>query len=357
MNGDLLPLEKLFEKKSQDKSQLPHLSEDIFSRYTKIRDYLREHVYPLIGSGLSALSADRGIYTSHGPEHFDEVVKYAGHLLGCERGDEDISLSAYELYLLLSAIRLHDAGNAYGREEHEKRVIQILRTMGDVSGPDDVEKKLIAVIAEAHGGKTLDGSKDTISSLREMDTIGSVDVRPRLLAAIVRFADEICESRTRAAGFLLRQGALPRHNEVFHKYASCISSVKVRSAERTVSIKYALSAEDALKTWGKGKDEDNVEQVFLIDEIFQRLEKMFLERRYCVRFMQGRYNIDRIRAEIEIHDDNGTEILKLAIDEEDEGYPSLTSTLRDKYPEFTGEMVRERLSSELEPIHKNEKSS
>jgi len=350
MNGDLLPLERLFQQKSQDRSQLPHLTENIFSRYINIRDYLRDHVYPSIGSGLSALSADRGIYTSHGPEHFDEVVKYAGHLLGCERGDEDISLSAYELYLLLSAIRLHDAGNAYGREEHEKKVIQILRAMGEVSGPDDVEKNLISVIAEAHGGRTIDDSKDTISALREVDTIGSQDVRPRLLAAIVRFADEICESRTRAAGFLLRQGALPAHNEIFHKYASCISSVKVRAAERTVSVKYVLSAEDALKTWGKGKDEHNVQEVFLINEIFQRLEKMFLERRYCMRFMQGRHNIDRIRAEIEIRDDNGTVIEKLAIDEEEEGYPTLPSTLKDKYPEFTGEKVRERLSVGLEPI-------
>jgi hypothetical protein len=287
------------------------------------------------------------VFTSHGPDHFDEVVKYAGLLLGCERGDEIIGLSAYELYVLLLAIRLHDAGNVYGREGHEKKAFQILRTMGELSGPDDVEKKFVADIAEAHGGVTADGSKNTVGRLGELESIGSIEVRPRLLAAIVRFADEISESRPRAAGYLLKEGALPKHNEVFHKYASCIKSVNVKPAERTVSLKYVFSAEDAKRKWGKGKDENQVTDVFLIDEIFERLDKMFLERRYCVRFMRSICNVERIRADIKIHDEDHSTVFEFAVDEE-EGYPTSALTLSHKYTSFTGEAIYEKLAA-LQP--------
>ena len=218
MTEPLLPLEKILLARDTDISQRADLGESLFQTYQGIVQYLRRDVYPLIDAGLAALSEGGGFFTLHNGSHFDEVVKYAGLLLGCRDGSEDLRLlSAYELYVLLVAIRVHDAGNAYGREEHEKRAFQILQEMGALSGPDNIEKKMIADIAEAHGGKTPDGSKDTIGALRDPAHSGSEILRPRLLAAITRFADEICESRPRAANLLLKGGALPKQSEVFHK--------------------------------------------------------------------------------------------------------------------------------------------
>ncbi len=340
-----LPLEILFENKSQDKSELPHLTTDPFNTYTSIVNYLRSDIYPLIDAGLAALSEDNGFYTLHGPEHFDEVVRYAGLLLGCERGDEVLNhLSAYELYVLLLAIRLHDAGNMYGREGHEKRVFQILKQMGKLSGSDEFEKRFIADIAEAHGGKAPDGSKDTIGQLKESVSYGSVEIRPRLLAAIVRFADEICESRPRAANTLLETSDLPKKNEVFHKYASSIKSVKVKTTEKSVEIKFAFSVNDAHRKWGKGQG-GIMQEVYLIDEILDRLEKMFLERQYCTKFMRDICNIERVRADIEIFDDNYQTIKDIHILSEEEGYPVSAYRLREKYIQYSGEKLHEELLS------------
>jgi hypothetical protein len=343
----LLALEKILERKAKELSQVPDLTEkDLFLRYADILDYLRREIYPKIDAGLAALSEHSGYYTLHNSTHFDEVVKYAGLLLGCERGDEELSsLLAYELYVLLVAIRLHDAGNAFGREGHEKRAFQILQQMGELSGPDNFEKRFIADIAEAHGGVTVNGSKDTISWIKDPVSYGNLSIRSRLLAGIVRFADEICESRSRAARQLLDNDALPKHNQVFHKYASCIVSVKVTPLERTVSLKFVFSVDDARRKWGKGKDKDAVQGVYLIDEIFARLEKMFLERRYCDRFMRGVCNIERIRAEIEVRDlVDHRAVIEFAVDE-DEDYPTLDYSLREKYKDFTGEELIHKLEA------------
>jgi hypothetical protein len=300
---NLLPLEILLQRKASDICENPNTTDNLFETYTNIVGYLRRNIYPLIDVGLAALSEEAGFYTLHGSEHFDEVVKYAGYLLGYERGDEDniCPLNAYELYVLLLAIRLHDAGNAYGRERHEKRAFFILNQMGVLAGSDTFEKRLIADIAEAHGGKTLNNSKDTIGQLTEKKTYGSVDIRPRLLAALVRFADEICENRRRAANLLLDNQSLPKHSEVYHKYASSIKSVKVRPSEKLLDLRFAFSIQDLIRKWGKKKTEHGVEEVFLTDEIFERLEKMFIERQYCNKFMREICNIERMRIDIEIY--------------------------------------------------------
>ena len=329
--SNLLPLERVFKRRAAEKSGIPYPNEQYFDRYSGIVNYLREFIYPFIDAGLAALSEDEGIYTDHGPDHFDEVVRYAGYLLGCESGSESVDqLSTYELYVLLVAIRLHDAGNMYGRERHEKKAFDLLREMGPLSG-DEFEKRFIAGIAEAHGGKTISGNKDTIGRLTESKKWGSVEIKPRVLAAIVRFADEICESRPRAATVLLGNNALPKKNEIFHKYAECIKAVNVKSKEKSLEIQFGFIVDDALRKWGKGVAPNQTEDVFLIDEILDRLEKMFRERQYCARYMRGVCDVERIRANVEIFDSEGQTVKEIEIRSDEEGYPESSSTLRTKY--------------------------
>lgn len=332
---DLLPLERVFKTKADTESGLAFANEHYFDRYNGIVNHLRIRVYPSIDAGLAALSKDHGLYTLHGPDHFDEVVRNAGYLLGCETGSESIqSLTAYELYVLLVAIRLHDAGNMFGREGHEKHVFKLLKDMGELSGSDNFEKRFIADISEAHGGKTVNGSKDTIGRLPDKRTYGIAEIRPRLLAAIVRFADEICENRLRAAEVLLENNLVQRKNEVFHKYASSIKSNKVRSDESALEMKFAFAVDDALRKWGKIGTDGLIEDTFLIEEIYDRMDKMFVEREYCARYMRGVCEVDRIRVNVEIFDSNSYQTIKeIALSNEEEGYPNIASSLRQKHPD------------------------
>ena len=200
---EYLPLEKAFFKSASDKSKFPRLTVDYAELYRGLLGHLRANIYKDIDAALAANSAIPGFYTAHNSEHFDEVVRYAGDLLGVETGDEKVGLKPYELYMLLVAIRIHDAGNIHGREEHEKKCFSVLRNCGAASGDDDSEKKVIANIAQAHGGKTNRGDKDTIGDLEAVIHSANSWIRARLIASIVRFADEICEIRSRAANYLL----------------------------------------------------------------------------------------------------------------------------------------------------------
>lgn len=338
---DLLPLEYWLKEKSKDQNSFPHCTSNQFERYQQIKGYCEREVYKWIGSGTSA--EDQGIYTDHSIDHFNAVIKYAGKLVGVEDYEvREISLRPYEVFVMLVSILLHDAGNIFGRKEHEKRPLQIFKGMGKALCPDEFEARPIAKIAEVHGGKALDEkggeTKDTIrnSNLDEETGYQSISFRPRLVASLVRFADEICEDRSRAARFLIENDALPPKSEVYHHYANSISSVDVDLDSKCINIKYELDKMDVIKK--KGKDGD---YIYLIDEINSRLEKMFCELCYCKAFMYEVVTIVKIRATIIIYDGDdeaSREVLEL----KEDGYPSNIFSVNDIYPEWCGEKVKDQ---------------
>lgn len=344
-----LPLEKVFYSLAKDQNMMPNRSANYPTQYQNIVDYLRTNVYPRINEGLSTLSDDPGIYTDHGPEHFDEVVKYAGLLLGVADGTEEVSdLGSYELYILLMAIRMHDAGNAFGRESHEKQIFKMLKDMGTLSGTDDMEKKIISDIGQAHGGKTVDGDKDTIGRmLKETVVYDSHKLHARKIAAIVRFADEICESRNRSSTLLLSYDLLPNHSQKYHKYAECIRAVNVLPNEKEIYIYYVIEEKDAVKMWGGGTSSEP-EQAYIVDEILTRLTKMNNERIYCNRFMRSACEIERIKFTIEIVDEEYQAIKTVTDILKDDGYPNTSEDIHDR-PELKplcGASIKDTLEDE-----------
>lgn len=339
-----LPLEKAFIKAAEDKSCFPNMALNYIEQYFGLVNHLRTNIYNHIDTGLAANSSMPGFFTAHNAEHFDEVVRYAGQLMNVLTGDEKTHLTPYELYMLLVAIRIHDIGNIYGREEHEKKCFAMLKSFGAVAGSDDAEKKLIGRIAEAHGGKTSTNCKDTIGTLEERLELGSGIVRPRLIASIVRFADEICESRRRSAEYLINNGgALPKQSEVFHYYAASIAANTVSMSDKRLTIRYEVKQEFIQKPWGCAENKE----IFLIDEILNRLEKIDRERRYCNRYSRELYTLDSVRASIHILDCEHDILLEIPVPELcDAGYPE-DSPLRltERLKEFCGTQLINRISN------------
>ncbi|WP_414828950.1 hypothetical protein [Alteromonas sp. H39] len=328
-------LEKAFEE-TYNADQMPSKA-DYIAKYKAMKDWLNRNCYRFIGSATSA--EDGSFFTDHGPEHFEEVIKYAGMLLGISRDNVECNLTSYEVFLLLSAILLHDAGNVFSRHEHEKKPMTILNQMGVVALESPVERKIIADIAASHGGKVKGGDKDTINARikhRESNFI-SISYRPRLVAAIVRFADEICENQTRTSPFLTEITDLPKTSQVFHLYANSISSCTVDLISRRVNVHYTIYDKDVKTKFGK-LDSD----CYLIDEIFDRVEKMYQELMYCSKFFDGLIAVDGIRARITLYDEEHEEIDELTIDS-GEGYPSEKLNLSKKHPNWVGENLNKRI--------------
>ena len=337
MDMHLHPLEKVFERLALGRSNFPNTTVDYCLQYKALVQHLRSNIYKDVDAGLAANTPEHGLYTAHNSEHFDEVVLYAGELLEIKDGSEEVKLTPYELYVLLVAIRVHDAGNIHGREDHEKKCFSVLRSCGAAAGIDDAEKKIIGSIAQAHGGKTPAGDKDTIGALEPSYGISRHSIRPRLIAAIVRFADEICESRNRASNYLLQHGRMPRHSELFHRYAAAITESSIAVAERKISLRYTVKLSDAIRAWGCAVSGNKTES-FLIDEILERLEKMDRERRYCNRFSKELYTIDEIRASIDVVTDDYDLVHQISVPGLfDFGYPeSNRDHLKQKLSQYCG---------------------
>jgi hypothetical protein len=343
----LEPIEIWLKNKCKDGKFFPQSNATYFDRYLSIKNYLETEVYKWIGAGTSA--EDQGIYTDHSKEHFNAVIRYAGQLLGFDSKkpeqytEQKICLEPYEVYIMLVSILLHDAGNILGRNGHEKKPFNIFKGMGEAVCPDSFEARPIATIASVHGGKIIrdngEHDKDTIRQLKELDEYGGIKYRSRMIAAIVRFADEICEDRNRSARFLLKRNSLPQKSEIFHAYANSISSVSVDLRSKAVLVKYELEKSIISKTYEKSES-GKLKQQYLIDEINQRLEKMYTELLYCRSFMIEGVNIDKIKATVAIYDDSSESIepwKDQAIELKESGYPSNTVSVVQKYPSWNGE--------------------
>lgn len=331
MTYNLLPLEKRLEtlaKSQTDKFADQHVP--YFDRYISLLNNLKRHVYPNINAGLSCLSKSPGLYTDHGERHFDEVLRYAGLVL--DRAAEN--LEPYELYVLLCAIRIHDAGNIDGREKHERRTASILREYGSDIKNDSAELKMIAEIAQAHGGHTVDhNDKDTIGALKEIAGVGPIQVRQRLIAALVRFSDEICEHGFRASTHNLNKGNVIDTSMLFQLYAKGIQNAIPNRQNKSFDISYSFDVELFKSKYKTPTGEEK----YLIDDVLDRIDKLNHERVYCNRFLQPEMQTDRLEITMEFYgikkiDGEDHQIIcdRKSLSIYDQGYPSVAKTWKDR---------------------------
>ena len=253
----------------------------------------------------------------HSSEHIYKVKEKALDLLKCFTYREP---SYYETFLLLCSISVHDIGNLLGRANHEKRIIDMLKASCENIIDDTVEIVLISRIAGVHGGRIND-NKDTLSFLQSSTVINNLEVREKLLAAILRFADELADDTTRANRPAMESGILGPASEIYHVYSSKLHTVKLQQNPVTsaweVLLLFDIDEETAKKQFQKIE-----KKVYLLDEIYDRTIKMEKERRYCMRYLRPYCNIEKINVEITIeHADNIFEPDRIKYTLEEKGYP------------------------------------
>jgi hypothetical protein len=263
-----------------------------------------------------ALLGEDGYMNDHGDGHVATVISRASKLL---RSPDD--LTPTEVFLLLGAIYVHDAGNSLGRERHEERLGELMPILGPFISDNPFEIRLIAQIARAHGGQ-VDGDKDTISSLSEKAALNEESVNLQRIAALLRFADEIADDHTRAARFLLDQGRVPSSSVQHHRYSEALGSVNINLDERIIELTFNVSAQHAIARL------DSAPAIYLFDEILVRVKKVFTERTYCMRFLHTLVRIDSIRVAVNVWPPDVTSkalrVIKFSLRES--GYPQAPSS-------------------------------
>jgi hypothetical protein len=217
-------------------NNFPH-GENYVLRYEYLSDQFYTKIHPFVMQG--AAFADREFLNEHGKPHIETVIQRSSDLVstnGC-------TLSLYEAYILLMAIHVHDIGNILRRENHEFSASIVLHDYANHAGQDRIEWDCIFDIAEAHGGKP----KDKISDLID-EKILNHHIRKKLLASILKFADELSDDRARANRFLLtttntstNRPMIPEKSELFHKYSYCLHTVDVELEAKRVNYKFDMA--------------------------------------------------------------------------------------------------------------------
>ena len=260
--------------------------------------YLNHEIHPLVEKGAAA--REKGLFlTDHGPDHIRMVIRRASKLLPSTQsvgnGDkmELQCLEPYEVFLLLTAIHFHDVGNWYGRDGHEKRITKVMEKVPSFQKLDRFEQGAIASIATCHGGK-IEGDLDTIGHLPARMKSGDITYRPRLIAAILRLADELADERSRAHRFGLQNPDEFKNCLIYHKYAFSLATVDIEQADQQLDLRFQLSQADASATYPLwSKELKRTEEVYLLDYIYQRTLKTYREMTYCSQYMRDlscRYN-------------------------------------------------------------------
>jgi len=255
---------------------------------------------------------------AHGRSHIKMVIEKITMLLN----HNELNLSMYETYLLLLASQFHDIGHIYnGRDKHAKDAGRII-SMINHQLLNAVDKKIIFDIASAHSGKD-----NPIGKLPVIDTISNEKIRYRLLSAILRLADELADGTERASNFLLEldegKGQIPEESKIFHVFSHCLNSYYVDFESHEVLMKFFLYKEHVLEKFKK-----KTEDVFLIDEIYNRTLTTFTECLYYNRFVPESIRLNSVYVEIKFLTSeypflDFCDPIKFKIEEQ--GYPTLSS--------------------------------
>lgn len=265
--------------------QFPNKNGDILEQYHQFEEYMNINWHPNVNLG-AAVAGDQ-LLTDHGVAHVRSVILHAKDIIA-----DTTKLNGYELFLLLMAIHFHDLGNISGREYHERKIAEIIEQMDDRLPLDTSEKEFIAAIAIAHGGYLPEDkeNKDTIRNVPSDTYYDGVPIRPKALAAILRFADEISDDLRRSDFTGI---TIPHENEIYHEFSKALEPISI--VGETIVFRFRIPYEMTQKELGKGNSER-----LLYDEILDRMAKCMRELEYCKKYANGLIKLSTIDVAIDI---------------------------------------------------------
>jgi hypothetical protein len=361
-----LPLELWLKRAARTTTKFPVHSQNYFTLYCTLKEKLNINVYATVNAGLlrqfatdDATVPGVSIYTDHGLAHVNAVIRMAGDMLGCEKATSGLSLNPYEVYLLLCCIVCHDAGNIFGRDDHQVNVRRVLiDPLNSVLGEEDV--RAIHSIAKTHTGKQLVNGAYTKDTIQVLETnaklLFQTEYRPRIIAAVLRLADEMSEDRRRVPQMLLADPAVRDGGSgIYLTYASTISNSSVDRKGRSLRIDYELSEDQVLKECTKfepvkvdGKIGNYAEKtVYLLDEIVDRLKKVNRERVYCNRYAEGVFTFSRLTASLTVvvagENQDVSERVLQKIEMFDVGYPGEETSSSSDFSIWNAKKVHQEI--------------
>lgn len=239
--------------------------------YDSARTQLLDHVLQRTQSAEPNL-------TDHTAAHVADVMANAERLIDRTAFQSPSILSPVDAYSLCLGIFFHDAGMAFGREDHQKRITQVYDAiLADDDRPSH-ERTALHWIAGTHTGVAATGSRDTLAEIPATLVFDGERVHAQELAAILRLADELSEGPWRTSRFATEHlGAMDLGGQVYHDYARITSTYIDRSEQRIVAS-YEIRLDGNTLTASSSRLRD------LLEHVGTRIVKLDRERRYAASY-------------------------------------------------------------------------
>ena len=239
----------------------------MFSAYEVARGKLIDDIYEEIKAAEPDLS-------DHGPKHIANVLDKVWHLLlDCY---SEHSLSANDLYILAMGVLFHDVGNLHGREDHRKKIGEIFDWARGRDAKVRREKNLVMRLTRAHTGVAMDGTKDTLKEVDEIDHLGAASIQLRSIAAILRFADELAEGPQRTSEFRRMAGLYDVESQIYQDYAS-VTNIGIDRPHQRILLTYEIEIDES----DAERDDYSAWLQSFLSFIYERVRKLDQERRYA----------------------------------------------------------------------------
>ena len=291
------------------------------AKFRALESHFFEYIHPqvdggLIADGLRSVKDEElpNVMTIHGSRHIRDVVESLDKIgLSIKRKPGATPLSPLEAYILLCAAHLHDAGNIGGRAEHSERSGEIIKQHPDLFYDTETRHNIFD-IARVHGGKSPKFGRDTF---REISSDNFTSPRLRLLAAILRIADELSENSERVPAELVERLAVSPESNLAYRYSQCFRRFELQNDTLNVQLRVQPEQHEFVT-------EIDGEYRSFFEHLEYKIDVIENEARYCAQYGRPDFDIRRIQFTVEYFADKfpsvATKVSKLALDL-DHGYP------------------------------------
>ena len=214
---------------------------------------------------------------NHGPGHIKRVLDKLGELLG-DRALEEKTITPYELFLSMMAILYHDVGILKERKGHGDHSASFLDIDANDYIFDERDKRIMRAAVVSHSS-----SKDIEAECRQFSSteyIGSQTARPRVVAALVRLADELDEDFRRADTKVAEHIGIPESSRFYWAFSQRIQGIRPNPKTLDIDIQIRFEPADAGDVVGV----DGRKRSF-ISAYAEKLAKTNRERTYVAGFL------------------------------------------------------------------------
>jgi hypothetical protein len=220
----------------------------------------------------------------HGFTHIERVLEKLSDIVGTR---PLAALGPYELFLTMMAVLYHDIGLMRQRHDHADISALLVSLESNEYLVSARDRDVIQSAVASHSGHK-DIETET-SGFPEVLLMGAERVRPKVVAALVRLADELDEDSRRADPILQARLGVPEESRFFWEFCRRIGGIQAVPEARVIRVQVEFQSEDI----GRLVLLDLGQRAF-VAAFADKLEKINRERVYANRFLPEPMRYERL---------------------------------------------------------------